>query len=239
LILTISNQKGGVGKTTLAYNLSFILSKTDKVLMIDIDQQGHLGTMCGIDIEQLTKDDFVNLKIQKINDNLDILPCNIELSSLEIELVNSINRERWLDRNIVAKIKKNYDFIVIDTSPNLNLLNINAFSISDLVLIPINPDFLSIAGLKSLFQILNQIKEQINSNIEYKIIMNKYIQNRTFNNQVNEALNKFYSEYLLDIKIKNTQKFIDNSAIQKTVLDNQDLLKDFEKLKDYIKTRRK
>jgi len=232
-VITVANNKGGTGKSFISYNLGHILSEDKKVLFIENDGQGHLSTLCNIDINNLSKEDFVNCRIIEIKNNLSILPANITLSALEVDLQNKINRERWLEKNIINKVRNKYDYIIIDTAPSLSLLNINAFAVSDIVLIPINPDTLSILGLDTVIGIIDEIKDNINNKIIYKIIMNKYTKNRVMTSEIINLLEKNYKDHLLDIKIIYTQKVIDALALKQTVKDDS-INASFNELKKYL-----
>ena len=145
-IIAIANQKGGVGKTTTAINLSSCLAeKGQKVLAIDMDPQGNMTSGLGVDKDEVEStiydliigDAEVDEVIQKdVMDNLDVIPTNIDLSAAEIELMG-IEEKEYIVRNSVHKIRDNYDFIIIDCPPSLSMLTINAMTTADSVLVPI------------------------------------------------------------------------------------------------------
>jgi len=232
-IITVANNKGGTGKSTISYNLAHVLSENNKVLCIDLDIQGNLSVLFNVDIDNLKIDNFTNMDIIKISENLYILPANITLSSLELEIQNKINREKWLEKNIISKVIHKYDYIILDTSPSLNLLNLNAFSSSHLILIPVNPDTLSIVGLDTIIGIIKEIQNNINSKLNYKIIMNKFTKGRVLTTEIMDMLGQHYNKYLLPITINHTQKVIDSVALKQPVKD-KDILKSLIDLKEYI-----
>ena len=163
-IISIANQKGGVGKTTTAINLSTIIAKKGKkVLMIDADPQGNASSGVGIDrdsIELSVYDILINEievddVVKKTNiKNLSICPSNINLAGAEVELVSVMSREQRLKEKL-DKVKANYDFIIIDCPPSLGLITLNAFTASDSVLIPVQCEYYALEGLG---QLLNTIK---------------------------------------------------------------------------------
>lgn len=174
-IIAVANQKGGVGKTTTAINLSACLAeKSKKVLTIDIDPQGNTTSGLGVDknnVENTVYELFLNecnlsQCIQpSIMDNLSVIPSNINLSGAEIELISMENKE-YLLKDKLDSIKNDYDFIIIDCPPSLNLLTVNAMVASDTVLVPIQCEYYALEGLSQLIHTIDLIKERLNSKLE-------------------------------------------------------------------------
>jgi len=174
-IIAIANQKGGVGKTTTAINLSACLAeKNKKILTIDIDPQGNTSSGLGIDKNSLKKtvyqmmigDCSLEECIYKTKiENLDILPSNVNLAGAEIELIGVENREYILKKNVEI-IRDNYDFIIIDCPPSLNTLTVNAMTTADTVLVPIQCEFYALEGLTQLIHTINLVKQRLNPNLE-------------------------------------------------------------------------
>lgn len=174
-IIAIANQKGGVGKTTTAINLSACLAeKGKKVLAIDMDPQGNMTSGLGVDKDSVEKTvyDLIigEAQIEKIIckevlENLDVLPTNIDLSAAEIELIGIENKE-YIIKNEVEKVKENYDFIIIDCPPSLSMLTINAMTTADSVLVPIQCEYYALEGLSQLIHTIELVKERLNSNLE-------------------------------------------------------------------------
>lgn len=174
-IIAIANQKGGVGKTTTAINLSACLAeKGQKVLAIDMDPQGNMTSGLGLDKDDADKtiydmiigEEDIETVIQKGTiENLDILPSNVDLSAVEIELIDVENKE-FVVKNSVQKVRDNYDYIIIDCPPSLSLLTINAMTTADSVLVPIQCEYYALEGLSQLIHTVELVKERLNSKLE-------------------------------------------------------------------------
>lgn len=173
-IIAVANQKGGVGKTTTAINLSACLAEREKkVLTIDMDPQGNTTSGLGVDKNEcentvyemiLGECTFEEAMIHTEFENLDLIPSNVNLAGAEIELLNNENREYVL-RDEISKVRENYDFIIIDCPPSLNMLTVNAMTTASTVLVPIQCEYYALEGLTQLIYTINLIQERLNPSL--------------------------------------------------------------------------
>ena len=174
-IIAIANQKGGVGKTTTAINLSSCLAeKGQKVLAVDMDPQGNMTSGLGVDKDEAENTVYdliigeadINEVIQKnVMENLDVIPTNIDLSAAEIELIGVDDKE-YIVRNAIHKVRDEYDFVIIDCPPSLSMLTINAMTTADSVLVPIQCEYYALEGLSQLIHTVELVKERLNPVLE-------------------------------------------------------------------------
>ena len=203
-VVSIANQKGGVGKTTTSINLSTILAKKGKkILMIDADPQGNASSGIGVDredIELSVYDVLINDKpidevVKKTNiKNLDICPSNINLAGAEVELVSVMSREHRLKEKL-DMVKDNYDFIIIDCPPSLGLITLNAFTASDSVLIPVQCEYYALEGLGQLLNTISLVKKHLNKDIEIEgALLTMYDIRTNLSNQVVKEVKKYFND---------------------------------------------
>ena len=202
-IISIANQKGGVGKTTTSINISTILAKKGKkVLLIDADPQGNATS--GIGIEKKTEKSIYDVIIEetKVEEvvldtqikNLKICPSNINLAGAEVELVSMMSREYRLKERI-EEIRENYEYIIIDCPPSLGLITLNAFTASDSVLIPVQCDYYALEGLEQLMNTVNLVKKHLNKELELEgAVLTMYDARTNLSNQVVKEVKNYFED---------------------------------------------
>ena len=201
-IISVANQKGGVGKTTTSVNLSTLLAKRGKkVLLIDADPQGNATSGVGMDkntelsVYDLIISDEVEIKdtIQKTEiKNLYICPSNINLAGAEVELVSMMSREYRMKEKLES-IKDKFDYIIIDCPPSLGLITLNSFTASDSVLIPVQCEYYALEGLGQLINTINLVKKHLNKDLEVEgALLTMYDIRTNLSNQVVKEVNKYF-----------------------------------------------
>lgn len=231
-IIAIANEKGGVGKTTLAINfcasLATIIDK--KVLLIDLDPQGNSTDVL---FHKIT-DDFTptmyevfindNLTLKEIiqhtdTPNLDIAPSNLKLASGEMHLASIMGREHALKNSISQEILDHYDYVLLDTSPSLGILTINALVASEYVLIPVACEYFSVVGLDLLFDTISLTHKKLGSAIEVLgMVMTLYDKRLKHTSQAEEILQEKFSDKLFKTKIRINSKLKEAPLTHKTIL---------------------
>ena len=217
-VISVANQKGGVGKTTTTVNLSTILAKKGKkVLLIDTDPQGNATSGLGITKEVelsvydvLVGDTEINETIQETAiKNLKVCPSNISLAGAEVQLVSMMSREQRLKTKLDI-IKNDYDYILIDCPPSLGLITLNAFTASDTVLIPVQCEYFALEGLGQLLNTVNLVKKHLNKNLEIEgALLTMYDARTNLSNQVVKEVKKYFENKVYKTVIPRNVRLIE------------------------------
>ena len=224
------NFKGGTGKSVLSANYGYRLAqKGIKVLMVDLDAQGHLTKCLGVNEDQfdLTLYDVIIEKTpiqQAITPTslptMDLIPAKLDLSPIELALIAQHGREHKLVRALEA-LKKTYEIIIMDAPPNLGILNVNAILSSDDLIIPVLADFLSYDGLKILFETLADMETDLSHRMDgIHILINRYNPSHNICVRSRDAIRQHYSDYVLDTVVRQNTTLSDATANQETIFQH-------------------
>ncbi len=228
-VITIANQKGGVGKTTTAINLSAALTALDyKVLLIDADPQGNSTSGLGFELNNIkvtlyeclldtvkAQDIILNSELE----NLDLLPSNIDLVGAEIELLNTPNREKRL-KMVIESIENKYDFIIIDCSPSLGLLTLNGLTAANSLIIPVQCEYFALEGLGKLLNTIKIIQKNLNPELKIEgFLLTMYDSRLNLSNQVVEEVRKHFQHLVFDTIIQRNVKLSEAPSHGKSIID--------------------
>ena len=226
-IFVIANQKGGVGKTSVAVNLSASLAHYGRrVLLVDLDPQGNATTGSGVDKGAVDNTVYGVLlgehglapAIVKCEGNYDIVPSNRDLAGAEVELIGVERREYRL-RDALREGAQGYDFVVIDCPPALNMLTVNGFAAADAVIIPMQCEYYALEGLSDLVGTLRKVKANLNPGIEIEaLVRTMYDPRSTLTQQVSDELKKHYGDKVFDTVIPRNIRIAEAPSFGKPVL---------------------
>lgn len=210
-IIAVANQKGGVGKTTTAINLSAALAeKGKKVLVVDIDPQGNTTSGFGIEKNELENTVYElmlgecsvkDCMIEDVIPNLSIIPSNVNLAAAEIELIEADKKE-YILKNELDWVKDKFDFVIIDCPPSLSMLTVNSMTASDSVLVPIQCEYYAMEGLSQLIHTINLVKKKLNPYLEMEgVVFTMYDSRTNLSQEVVESVKEALEERVFDTNI--------------------------------------
>ncbi len=227
-IISFSNQKGGVGKTTTCVNMAaYLASAGKKVLLVDLDPQGNATTGLGFSKGSLKKSVYnVIIDDEEVKDNilatelegLLILPSNIDLAGAEVSLVYKKNRDKVL-RGALEKVKGSFDYILIDCPPSLGLLTINALAAADSAIIPIQSEYYALEGLSQLMNTISLVRQHLNKSLKVEgVVLTMYDGRSLISKQIAAEIKKYFSKKLYEIVIPRNIRLSEAPSHGKPIL---------------------
>ncbi len=228
-IVSFSNQKGGVGKTTTCMNMAaYLASFGKKTLLIDMDSQGNATTGLGVVKSTLKKSIYdILVKDATIQEcmlemelkNLFLIPSNIELAGAEVELVYKNNREKLL-KMALDVVKDKFDYIFIDCPPSLGLVTINALTAADSVIIPIQSEFFALEGLTQLMNSIQLVQKHLNQNLKLEgVILTMYSSAATISNEISLEIKKYFGKKLFEIVVPRNIRLVEAASHGKPIVE--------------------
>lgn len=228
-VIAITNQKGGVGKTTTAINLGAALAEMGHYTLLgDLDPQGGLSLGLGLaahDLDLTIYNILTDTRIpiagitHHVRAHLDLLPSNIDLAVAEFQLIAQMGRE-YILREALQTVRNQYEYIILDCPPSLNLLTVNALTAADAIIVPLQVEYFAMRGLEQLMDVYTRVRRRLNPNLEIIGIVPTMVDvRRTNDQQILQEVTKAYPGMMLDVLIKESIKFADAPRQQRSILE--------------------
>ncbi len=228
-LITLCNQKGGVGKTTTAVNLGAALAEQEqRVLMVDLDPQAALTAYWGLEAEspqvtiyQLLLNDLqpATDAIRRVRPRIDVIPADIDLAAAEIELFSALGRERIL-KELLTKVQDGYDYVLVDCPPNLGLLTVNALVACHGVIIPLQCEYFAMRGLSMLLDTLHKVKRRLNPQLDILGILPTLYNSRTrHGKEVLAEVQRMFGERVFETNIHSSIRFAESTLARQPILE--------------------
>ncbi len=225
-VIAITNQKGGVGKTTTSINLSASIAAFEKkTLLIDIDPQANSSSGLGFNKAEISVYEAISGNVEpkeaiqtSYMPNLDVVPASINLVGAEVEMVNIDNRE-YLLKEFIDEIKDDYEYVFIDCPPSLGLLTLNALTAADAVIVPVQCEYFALEGLGQLLNTINIVKKNFNPNLYIEgVLLTMYDQRLRLSNQVVEEVKKYFGNRVFNTIIHRNVRLSESPSFEKPVI---------------------
>ena len=233
--IVFSNHKGGVAKTTCAFNTAVVLAKKGyRVLAVDIDQQGNFSDSCGVDLEELeiTQNNSLRLILnenadytefkREVRPRFDVIPCSLDDDAETLISGLSVSRELRLKRKLM-QARNSYDFCIVDTPPSLGIVTVNALAVADITIVPISPSRYALLGIKQLLRKISQVSQDHAPDMVVMALMTRFHERQNFDKEVREAvLGRFGESLVFSATIPKAVAIEEATAVKQGIIEADD-----------------